>query len=635
MAAPIIFTSIVANLIKGIGTAVRYGGKAGAQQGAKFGGEFAKGFGDSLFKRNSATAMGANAARSIEASFTAIFRDIGYRMSRQTLARQQRGLLAGVSGANITNVGNALSLYGGSGEDFANTIKSLTSQLTGLSYGNAGFLKQAMMYSNGQFNIFGSGRNGFVTAQEALDEFARIGKDMDIGSFNALADVLRVDAATRVAIREGDYELLKTRQYMTSEDERRQKELGFAERKTAANWERMGQLWASRTAPFWESWENFKGSIWNTVGNALERSMRDGNQKLTEETAERNYDTIAKILTGENLGLWDNDTAKTNEDLVLTALLDDKKKYGITYTRDELMPLFSNLLTSQGYKPGDTETYHKRVDGMSRLLDAYETEDLGKLKKPWIRKDVKDDVTEFLREQYQKTTGRKAPGRVNFNTDKQIGVETQSEYEERKRKSFIRGSALTKWNKNLREKKDHYEGLSPEERHSLDGYFLEKERERLGRRPTAKDINPNKIDFSRAPSSSIFSRAGSSSGDNRKSAEEMKAELKSRQKRWDAESADLTRREKIHASGLSPEAYLYSIARNRDMKESAETGFDRPLQQSIKNEFNINVDSNIEVKQPAIQGDTVNPMVKEKWAQDIKSTLFQFQPEMSKIYGGQ
>lgn len=300
MAAPLFFTSILAKLLKDLGSTSAHAKKHAAFVGARASGEMVSGFFDGFMQRQSTLRMGQRAGHAVREMVWNAIHDTAYKYGKKTYGTRLASLLSGASTQSLVAGGNLLSLYGGSAESLNATMTSLTNKLGGLRYGDAGFLKTIMMRSNGMMNIFGSGSLGFATPHELLDNFAQIGKDLDIADFNAIADALGVDVATRKVIREGEYDLLKARVSLLNSDIDAQNKLGKQEAKTAMEWERMANLWASKTAPFWESWERWKGNLWENIALNFQQSTLENNKEDRDKFVEDKSEQIDAVLSGNS-----------------------------------------------------------------------------------------------------------------------------------------------------------------------------------------------------------------------------------------------------------------------------------------------------------------------------------------------
>jgi len=345
MAAPAIFAHIINNLLRGLATMSRVGSKAALKEGANFGNTMTKGLLDGFMQRQVGMSVGRLFGRAAAKKVWNALHDSIYKYGKKTYGTRLASLLSGTSATSLLAGGNILGMFGGSAESLNKTMTSLTNKLGGLNYGEAGFLKTIMMRSNGMMNIFGSGRNGFATAQELLDNFAEIGKSLDIADFNAIADALGVDVATRKLIRDGEYNLLRDRIVALKSDVERQSELGKQQAKTAAEWDRMAQQWASSTAGFWSVWEKFKGSMWETIGTYL-LSKKMGNKDDVSALVEEKKDVIDKIHNGEKT-TWNANEINTLLPAIGMRML---QKGG---TEDEQEGWIRNTIRQMGFDPAE------------------------------------------------------------------------------------------------------------------------------------------------------------------------------------------------------------------------------------------------------------------------------------------
>lgn len=646
-----IFLRITQSLVTGIAFAGKYGGKHAAAAGAKVGGNIVRGFGTGFFKGASAFDIGRSAGLFGKKFIDKLIK-ITYENGRKALRTSQIGSLAGITGKNLIGAENALSPYGGSAETLAKTMMSLTSKLTGLSFGDAGFLKKAMMYTNGRFNIFGSGPNGFATAQETLDEFARLGKDMEIGRFNELANLLGVDVATRKIIRDGEYDLLKTRQFMTSRDEQVQKKLGMQEAQTAAAWNKVGTLFSTRTAPFFEKWESLSGFFGERIASYMEKSGREGDESATRAGTEAKEGALRDALGSGKVRGWGKKEFVDNSDLAID-LIRKQKEAGIEYSDDELYKLFGHIATGMGFdpkskNPADVEKRAALIDTMMKAVDnkSLFSQFQDKREALLSGSEVSPSVVE------------KAYTEAGFSINR--GVLTQDELDKiyrAKHGEVVQAKDSGFFAGNLRTARETRSEMSvwEEIKASLsgmdnDGMFVpkslpmtESQRSQYNEYERSielqKELDAAKKQLANEQNKNLGSYPGrygmtgynpnryaaAFANDNSSVVDGLKSKVAELEKKLAA----------TKQLAMSPGSQLYSIPRDAGIRESAQVGMQIPVGPTVEQHFSIGSDMRLEVSSPAIDKGQLSPQVQDKIKNDYQNMMQEFwRPFGMKMWGG-
>lgn len=322
MAAPA-FLPIISKFFSGFTARMAVGlGKEGKKLTSvadKFVYGFGKGFQDSFYRKANAVRLGQQFSDTIGKMFEHVFGAESAKSLRQearSSAYSARRI--GVSGSGLSGFGQALGMYGGGEGDLTGSIKSLNAKMTGLNYGNAEFLKQLMLMTQGQFNIYGSGPRGFKTGAEMQDEFARWAEKtqksgtFDPGVFENVADQLGISGPIRDATLDGEYANMKARRVLTQEEMDNAANMGKAQKRaeieTTRLKKRLGVIGSELRQPLDELSIYIQKNLFGWIADKL---TPDKTEKEVKTNVKDNAAAIDATLIG-NDGGFTGDTARNN-----------------------------------------------------------------------------------------------------------------------------------------------------------------------------------------------------------------------------------------------------------------------------------------------------------------------------------